>query len=985
MELFNQYSMTGMMHKIFGTNRFCGARRWLLLLCGLLCFTRAALATDPLYQNDSVLNYTIPGNPPPTIDATNFVNNNSFTVNWETLGINTPLFETEDTVNYTNNDLMVSDTGFRFDTETSNGRQMAGSFYNPGDIQCGSIADEFFLIGLGQMIVSATNIVNPGTVDGGEDGLIQFSGGNVDLTRSTLTIEGFDQLGLEGFILDDVGLNSLDYGVGTDTNADWDPSVDLQPNFAISSEFNSQLFPAPGFDQIIVEPSIPYYHVDLTGTNYVLTRAVFINSNPGANVTQSVFFGGNPNPNLGPGFVTVQWAGSYVDPATGRPATNYLYLNDFYVRGANTNNPIVNGIPSNFTFTELAAPAAFGVAPAASNFPIFSPGVVTNNYSYVDAQLIPTTVATNAGLSNPSGALTNLSGRIQITATRELNLNLAQISGPNYMSLTSINQFDGSQGATIASPFSDISLGSTNGILMITNLLEPSLPRWNGTLQAWSSDWLFVDTNGVTNEFRVMLLNPNLSPTTLPQVQNLALHGTNLIISDMLNIFGTLSIDAQNLTLTTNLNTGGVGSQDGELNLQNTAINWATSLPNLRNLTNNGAIRSQNAIFFGGPSPANYLAFINNGLVSDNGSAIWADNFENSGTFSNGIGSFTLQSLATTLTNNSIIAGGDIAITTVSLLTSNLVIQAGRSLTLAATNLLTDTGPGTTNGNIWTLGSASVGSGFNLPIKPSAGDLLGTTITNIGPTSRNVVNTWAAADFGVSTAGYTNNAAIGRLILDSFSVPPRTEFTFNGTGVSNAIYVDYLELQDEATNRDGGGNFTALNINTNLVIYYAQAVMNGLSVAEKMNHKNNDHLRWVPSYAGYYSSTNVVYPDGTTNSINAALAQSTDLDSDGDGIDNANDPTPIFTPDEVNFTVAATNIPPLAARLTWQTIPDATNTVLYRTNLTMTSWLVLTNFVTPPAPPFAPITTNAFDVINPAFPKFYRVLVSPNSTDFSGP
>jgi len=45
-----------------------------------LMLAHAALATDPLYQNDAVLNYIVPGNPPPNIDATNFVNNNWFTV-----------------------------------------------------------------------------------------------------------------------------------------------------------------------------------------------------------------------------------------------------------------------------------------------------------------------------------------------------------------------------------------------------------------------------------------------------------------------------------------------------------------------------------------------------------------------------------------------------------------------------------------------------------------------------------------------------------------------------------------------------------------------------------------------------------------------------------------------------------------------------------------------------------------------------------------
>jgi hypothetical protein len=169
------------------------------------------------------------------------------------------------------------------------------------------------------------------------------------------------------------------------------------------------------------------------------------------------------------------------------------------------------------------------------------------------------------------------------------------------------------------------------------------------------------------------------------------------------------------------------------------------------------------------------------------------------------------------------------------------------------------------------------------------------------------------------------------------------------------------------------------------VIYYAQAVINGSSVTEKLNHKNSNHLRWVPTYAGYFSSTNIVNPDGTTNTVNTALAQSTTIDSDGDGIVNANDPTPFFVSGNVNFTATLTNVPPLKVRLQWQTMPDATNYVFYKTNLLAANWLVLTNFITPPAPPYAPITTNVLDSVNPAVQNFYRVRVDPNSTDFYGP
>jgi hypothetical protein len=174
------------------------------------------------------------------------------------------------------------------------------------------------------------------------------------------------------------------------------------------------------------------------------------------------------------------------------------------------------------------------------------------------------------------------------------------------------------------------------------------------------------------------------------------------------------------------------------------------------------------------------------------------------------------------------------------------------------------------------------------------------------------------------------------------------------------------------------------------VIYYAQAIMEGVSVAEKLNHENNNHLRWVPAYAGHFSSTNIFYA-GTTNIINAALAESPDIDSSGDGTpgnptENANNPEPVFVSGQVDFSVTFTNVPPLSARLVWDTIPSATNSVLYTTNLASPVWLTLTNFVTPAAPPFAPITNVIYDaVLDSSVQRYYRVQINPNVTDLFGP
>jgi hypothetical protein len=193
--------------------------------------------------------------------------------------------------------------------------------------------------------------------------------------------------------------------------------------------------------------------------------------------------------------------------------------------------------------------------------------------------------------------------------------------------------------------------------------------------------------------------------------------------------------------------------------------------------------------------------------------------------------------------------------------------------------------------------------------------------------------------------------------------------------------VDELELLDYAsyTNHDLAGNLPALVLNTNLVIYYAQAITaGGVSAAEKLNHKNSDHLRWVWTYAGHFSSTNIVYPDGTTNGpFNTALAQSMDIDSDGDGVVNGSDPTPFFLSSVMHLTVALTNTPPpVTVVLAWDTIPLATNCVFYSTNLI--TWQVLTNFVSQIPYPSPAANVTVFDTItNGSSSRFYRVMVTP--------
>jgi hypothetical protein len=331
---------------------------------------------------------------------------------------------------------------------------------------------------------------------------------------------------------------------------------------------------------------------------------------------------------------------------------------------------------------------------------------------------------------------------------------------------------------------------------------------------------------------------------------------------------------------------------------------------------------------------------------------------------------------------------------------SNIMLQAGRSLTLLATNWLTD--GGVTNGNIWSV-STTNGTGFDglgliLPMLPTnatpgLNNLLGTTIyMQTPPPNKEVSSTWAGIDYGVSTTGYTtNNVAIGQLILDSLA--PNSVFYFAGTGgsgVSNAIYVDHLVLDDYASYTNGLGTrqIPTLEFDSNLTIYYAAATASGEDVSYQLNGSNAGHLQWVPQYAGYFSSISLVYPNGTTNTLNIGLAQSPFLDSNGDGIANVNDPAPIFVSSQVNFKFSLTNVPPEMGLLTWDSIPSATNCILYTTNMMSPSWTVVTNFVSPSAvPPVGgwPITNVLIEPLRMTTPHgYYRVRVSPNSADVYG-
>lgn len=1020
-----------------------------LFLSGWLVLALARLLSaqpSQTFENRGRLSYPLTTNNPPQIDALNFINSGEFEISFNSIssavngGLSGALvfssqirpFEFFDVNSYTNRGTMLCDTGFTFDNtpSTIGNPHMAGTFGNAGLIFGGSTTNSAltqelvffagtglsFLSGVPIINVSATNVVNSGLVDVGADGYIGLQGNTINLIRGRVHIEGFDEGNISSVVAN-IGIQDRYWGIGKQSNALSLGNLTLP---FPSSPF-SQVTLAQGFTsgEIVAPPFATAFanlYVDPSGSN-IDWQVVYVNTDLNG-ITTDVRFQGN-----GIGFATpiIQWQApvtNFLGSLGQSITTNYLYVADRY--GSFPTNYLITGSfslsgvpqPAPYNYTFYRSDPTFGgyASLPQGNLP-FDPRLVfasafgeTNEYAAYGVQVAPVTAFPDPGL--PDSTVTNVPGRIQINANSSLDLTMAQITGPNYLNLSSTNHFVGSANAQIVAPYMDVNLGSTNSQMVVTNLVAPTIPRFTGPIDMWSGRWTNV-VAGVTNTYHVWIVNAQLSPVFVPQVMNCSLRSPNVVVSDALNVQQSLLINADSLTISSNgpfspTAYGAIAMLSGDLL-------WSTSLPVLQSLTNYGLISTLNAAYFYNtpqtpyyPVSSNrpYTSMLNHGLIASYGNTIWTGNFENTGvgeiitnaTYStslNGItttsnrsaliysaiGPIDLHSTTAILANGQFVAPeGDITITNdANLMVSNHDLLAGYSLTLNVGGSLSDGG---SPSNFW-----SVGDGMNLMVAPTGGSgLLGTTITNICQDYAEVQNVWAASDLGASPGGFVNNAAVGHLILNGGNAASQFRFSGPGgpdTGIKYAIYVDELELQNGATNRaiQGGVQiFTAFDIDPNFTIYYADATMNGVDISEKLNgNVAGGHCIWVPSYAGIFSSMSLVSA-GVTNIVNKALAMSPDIDSNGDGIPNLQDPSPFYTSSDVRLSVGMTNLSGSTPVIRWAGLANSTNFLYYKTSLMATNWTLVTNFVQGPSNGTVTVVDRARAANQVGF---YRVQVNP--------
>lgn len=890
-------------------------------------------------------------------------------VNFGTITQNGSVFQPQFMLNFTNaiSGLLVGNAGIQLDFSTNNIRSNANSIVNQGIIRG---ADTYLF---------ATNLANSGEIRmGGE--VLHLEGNNVNVSRSVLSAADTAVLGSR-FINASNGVVTYEnpsaitdtyWGAGTGNVMSASlsglgfglflPSLDFSlrppqvfsPSHEVQSLFGG--FGSSSFVNLSGTNFTSYVRTNRQGTNINYEIVLLQTNSANTNLAVDVRFASFAGANSFAGNTPILRFSSYgTDITTGTLSTNNLYFFDYI-------NNLTNAVLSDIITGSSSRPAAYELSrdpfddifftPTFSfttneninNVPYYAPGfaldTITNNFyaayqaAVGSAAFAPGTPGYVPHLDDPASK----PGRIKVIANN-LDMSLARIRADNLVSISATNLIS-SAGTLIDAPNIELSIANTNTTLTLTNFAASQVARANGTLSFYSTTW----TNTVTNaspqlvlRYHVLIVDASqLSGVTPVTLQEFSVRGTNVIINNTLNIGRSIQVDSPAVTFN-------ASSSLALPSLTSATSLGSTNFPNAQYFTNFGAINVPAQCALGSDRSTALSNFVNRGSLTASSIAIRALEYESSGTnqtrsLVSGVnvgGGGPISILAGTAkfdggsAGGLLSAGGSILLAANDLKLRNHRLVTAGTLELSPTNSLTDTGASGTN-------RIDVALGFSLTVKPASGDLLGTTIYTTAPFNRDVPHTWAGANLGPVAAGYTNNAALGRLLLDtSNNIISLNRLSFHGTGTNNALYVDYLELAGTLTN----DLVNHLFIDTNMTLYFANANVS----PEALDGQLGGRLRWVKDYAGLNTGVDVRLPDGRTVKVNVAKLNSQVLDSDADGIVNASDLSP-FDGIVIDSRVTFTNVPPLTAFVTWEAAAQTVYQVEVNTNLLAGTWQLLANF-----------------------------------------
>jgi len=822
------------------------------------------------------------------------------------------------------------------------------------------------------------------------------------------------------------------------TRSIWSGTVATTPPFEVESVpgfvgLTPQRFSIiPTFSDTFSNISPPQVSLTLTNadgstTNLIVPtnivkQAVFVSVSDPSKL--SVAASWDPSPTFGNPYQTicVQLAMTTVDVITGNPTVNTLYFYDTFAsltnRGqlVNVDNPALPPFvfqrPVNYLLSRIDdgrfAAGVPGQGPPDAAYlydpTTFSSIVATGEFAAYHA-FVDNLVTEPPALA--AGTATNFPGRVQVYADN-LDFRQTRVRGEGEVVLHA-NHLLSSEGAAVDCQNLSYFLASTNGLLTVTNLAQTSVTRLRGDLVAYSALWtnqmvmIFtnnysvsntVDTNGVitgTNAIsvpltnianvgiHVLLLDANALLTQLPVITwDLVNQSTNIVIDDNLAVVQTLILDGQSVTL------------NGGLTLSNTTVrsvlgasfnfalnDWvATNAPSLLYFTNNGTFIVPSEAHFGDDRPIPYTDFINAGTLRAGSINIDSSFMQNSGLMAASIGPLDLVGNMGLFQNGQSTSGGDIDFSLSDLKFNNHQLSAVGTINFTVSDGLSDAGPSSAN-------VFRMQNGFNLFVKPTNGDFLGTAFQDSPRNFIEVDHVWAGADRGVSKAGYLNNCAIGKLVLSAQGTSPANAplFFFKGANGQNGLYADLLDISSL------GSNYLALiEIDPSLTIYYAAANVgfspppNPAGIPQEpeefLDGQFGGHLRWVSTFAGPNSSVDVII-NGVTVAVNRALRFSKIIDSNGNGIPNFYDPFPFNSiPLVLTASMSPNNQPANGSvAVSWNAAPLTSYQVEFTADIENPNWQPLTRYTN------TGVTNAAVTVLDPNAPtgthRFYRVKTAP--------
>lgn len=941
--------------------------------------------TADIYINDD--NLTVP----PQIDARAVLNRGTM----QFFDLTLP-FDTQNTRFFTNvGTLIGSGTGqggFRLDhTDGVTGARTPADVIN--NLQ-GAL-----LLGAPYLLLDATNIINRGTLQVTTDGLMRLSGQNVDVTSGKL------DLGSIGDVL--AGSD------GSATRTNFTPSAGVTDlhwgtNFVNINAANFYKFKTNGVDVATppyrVRPDgvitmqavspLAFVHTNflgddsLTATNTIVEAVFVVNGNTNISVDVS-FFPSDEDGNPFNTFIT-KFSGFETNIITRQKNLRTISLIDFLA--SETNLLVANDtnlfLLTNSTTLRTFRPANFDIirqnvsglpanATVSSNlFTSFGSAQFTNGVAFSNKVTAGFYSAYKANVNSeltfggnlPDADFTNFAGRLEINAAN-LNLQNARIRGGG-VALVKAENLVSSANAQIDVPFLFYDLGATNGNLTLSHLAGSSLTRFaSGPIQAWSAIW----TNGVdvlttnmtvdpgtmttntevvstnfTTMFHVLVVSAGLQAEAgQTEVTGIKANATNTTVADDLLVRSGFQLQSDTLTVNSRFLIGTAGS--GAWNKDNA--------PNLKALTNNGIFSVNGVANYGRDRGNNlYSTVINRGTNTAVSISIGATNFVNSGTIASSGGPLDILAGSAQLEGSAskLIAQGDLYLTAADLKLRGASVNAFRSVQLEIANSLTDGGADSPNRVVSRFG-------FSLASKPAIATLLGTTFEVDSPAGGSADILWPANDLGATVAGFANNAAIGKLVLNA---DDDGIITVAGSSGGKALYVDFLEFSS-AVAADLASH---LMVADDVTIYFADSTL----PAEQLDGALNGRLKWVREFAGPFSGVDVALTDGRTIRVNRNLFNSQQIDSDSDGIANAFDPTPFGG---VPITTKVLDLPPLTVEIAWLGAPHTTYRVEATSSLTPAVWQSVTT-VSNTSADSAPLT--AQDALAPGQPaRYYRVTYEP--------